>query len=64
MLHMIYSMNHLKERAEVSANSFAKVHPFLSFLGVFIGMPVLTLGAVFLFSSILVVPMALILGWI
>ena len=63
MLHMLYAIHDFKERAEISANCFAKLHPFVFFLSVFIGMPFLTLGAVFLFSSVLVVPMALVLGW-
>ena len=49
MLHMLYAIHDFKERAEISANCFAKLHPFVFFLSVFIGMPVLTLGAVFLF---------------
>ena len=56
-----YSM---KQRVEASANTFAKMHPFLSFLGVFIGMPILTLGAVALCSFVVVFPVALIMGWI
>lgn len=64
MMHMTQSIYSMKQRVEASANTFVKMHPFLSFLGVFIGMPILTLGAVALCSFVVVFPVALIMGWI
>ena len=63
MLHMLYAIHDFKERAEIFCQLFCKIAPVCIFSSVLIGMPVLTLGAVFLFSSVLVVPMALVLGW-
>lgn len=43
---------------------FASHHPYLAYLAVFIGMPLFILGAVFLSTTVIMLPLALIFGWL
>ena len=58
------AIHELDKRIEVRAEHFAFKHPYLSFFAVFIGMPICVLAAVFFFTVIITVPIALIFGWL
>ena len=49
---------------EAHAEHFAFKHPYLSFFSLFICLPVFVLAAVFFFTVIITVPIALIFGWL
>ena len=52
------------KRIDARAEHFAFKHPYLSFFAVLIGMPIFALVAVFFFTVIITVPIALIFGWL
>ena len=58
------AIHEFDKRIEARAEHFAFKHPYLSFFAVFIGMPICVLAAVFFFTVIITVPIALIFGWL
>ena len=54
----------LDKRIEAHVDHFSFKYPVLSFFVAFIGMPILILATVFFFTVIIVVPIALIFGWL
>lgn len=61
---LLKRIHEFDKRIEADAEHFAFKHPYLSFLAVFIGMPICVLVAVFFFTIIITVPVALIFGWL
>lgn len=58
------TIHELDKRMEAHAEQFAFKHPYISFYALFIGMPICVLAAVFFFTVIITVPIALIFGWL
>lgn len=58
------TIHKLDNRIEVHAEHFALVHPHISLFMLLIGMPICVLAAVFFFTVIFTVPIALIFGWL
>ena len=58
------AIHEFDKRIDARAEHFAFKHPYLSFFAVFIGMPICVLVAVFFFTVIITVPIALIFGWL
>ena len=58
------TIRELDKRIEALAEHFAFKHPYISFFALFIGMPICIIAAVFFFTVIITVPIALIFGWI
>lgn len=54
----------LDKRLEAQADRFSFRHPVLAFFAYFIGLPVCILAAVFFFTVVITVPVALIFGWL
>ncbi|MDD6022574.1 MAG: hypothetical protein ACI4GA_07170 [Acutalibacteraceae bacterium] len=57
-------VHELDKRLEAKTERFSFRHPVLSFFFLFIGMPICVLAAVFLFTVVISVPVALIFGWL
>ena len=58
------AIHQFDKRIEAHAERFAFKHPYLYFFALFIGMPICVLAAVFFFTVIITVPIALIFGWL
>ena len=58
------AIHEFDKRIEAHAKHFAFKHLYLSFFALFIGMPICVLAAVFFFTVIITVPIALIFGWL
>lgn len=58
------SIHEFDKRIEARADRFSFKHPYLSYFALFIGMPICVIAAVFFFTVIITVPIALIFGWI
>ena len=58
------AIHQFDKRIEAHAEHFAFKHPYLYFFALFIGMPICVLVAVFFFTVIITVPIALIFGWL
>ena len=58
------AIHEFDKHIEAHAEHFAFKHPYLSFFAVFIGMPICVLVAVFFFTVIITVPIALVFGWL
>lgn len=54
----------LDKRIEAHAEHFSFKHPYISFFALFIGVPICVLAAVFFFTVIFTVPIALAFGWL
>ncbi len=64
MSAILKTIHELDKRIEANAEHFAFMHPYLSFFALFIGIPICTLVAVFFFTVIIMVPIALAFGWL
>lgn len=61
----VFKMIHeLDKRIEARVAHFAFEHPHLSFLLLFIGMPICILAVVFFLTVLITIPVALIFGWL
>ena len=49
---------------EAHTEHFAYEHPYIYFFASFIGVPICVLAAVFFFTVIITVPIALVFGWL
>ena len=58
------AIHEFDKRIEAHAEHFSFKHPYLSFFAVFIGMPICVLAAVFFFTVMITVPIALVFGWL
>ena len=58
------TIHELNKRIEAYAEHFAFRHPYLHIFAFFIGMPIFVLAAVFFFTAIITVPVALLFGWL
>lgn len=58
------AIHEFDKRIEARAERFTFKHPYLSFFTVFIGMPICSLAVVFFLTVIIMVPIALIFGWL
>ena len=64
MLHILQIIHIDKNHLNHSAAGFARLHPYLSFFCLFVGMPFFILAAVFACTSAVLLPLALLLGWL
>ncbi len=64
MTAILKSFHRFEEKFDKQAERFAFHHPFLSFLIMFIGMPIFILLSVSLCTTLIALPMALIFGWL
>lgn len=64
MTYIIKSIYKIEYRIGAAAGKFFSRHLFLSYFMAFIGMPVFILSTVFICTTILVLPAALLLGWL
>lgn len=58
------TIHELDKRIEIHAENFVFKHPYISVFALFIGTPLCVLAAMFFFTVIITVPIALILGWL
>ena len=58
------AIHEFDKRIEARAEHFSFKHPYISFFALFIGMPICVLAAVFFFTVIITVPIALIFWWL
>ncbi len=63
MTKILISIHKAEDRCNAAAQRFFSHHPVLGYLTAFIGIPVFILVAVFVFTTILALPFALIFGW-
>ncbi len=64
MKEILKSIRNFEDKFDRSAERFAFHHPYLAFLAMFIGMPILTLMAVVVSATIIILPIAWIFGWL
>lgn len=64
MTYIMKSIYKIEYRIGEAAENFFSRHLFLCYFMAFIGMPVLILITVFICTTILVLPVALLLGWL
>ena len=64
MAVLLKRIHALDKRIDAHVDHFSFKYPVLSFFVAFIGMPILILATVFFFTVIIVVPIALIFGWL
>ena len=64
MLTAFKTIHEFDKHIEALAEHFSFKHPYMSFFVLFIGMPICVLAAVFFFTVIITVPIALIFGWL
>ena len=57
-------MSHMEQQVDAVLERFIFQHKVLGVLMIFIGMPLLTLAAVCVCTTAIVLPMAMVLGWI
>lgn len=58
------TIHELDKRIEAYADHFTFKHPYISYFVLFFGIPICILTAVFFFTVIITVPIALIFGWL
>lgn len=64
MKRIINRVQHTWEMGfDKKAERFTSAHPYAVYLAVFIGLPLLILGAVFLSTALLMLPVGLLFGW-
>ena len=64
MLTAFKTIHEFDKHIEALAEHFSFKHPDMSFFVLFVGMPICVLAAVFFFTVIITVPIALIFGWL
>ena len=63
MLPFKKQVSHFETHIDASMEKFIFQHKFLGFLMIFIGMPLVTLAAVCLFTILIIFPIILMFGW-
>ena len=56
-------MSYIEKQVDASMERFIFQHKVLGMLMIFVGMPVLTLAAVCACTTVIIVPVAIALGW-
>lgn len=64
MKAILKSIHRFEDKFDRIAGRFASCHPYLASLVMFIGMPIFILLVVSACTTIIVLPMALIFGWL
>lgn len=64
MTRTIGTAHPMKTKKESGFTRLTQRHPVLCWVGIFIGAPLLTLLALFAASSIVMLPVALLCGWL
>lgn len=64
MFTFIKRVSRFENRIDTSIEKFVFHHQFLGFFMIFVGMPLVTLAAVCVCTTILALPIAFLLGWI
>ena len=64
MTYMMQSIHNVGHRVDAAVSHFTRMHPYLSFVCRFVGMPLLILLAVCVLTSVIVLPVAWLCGWI
>lgn len=64
MTRILNSIHKAEQKFDHAAEHFFYRHPFLGYLIVFIGTPLIILAAVFLCTTILALPVAWASGWL
>ena len=64
MFTFIKRVSRFENRIDTSLEKFVFHHQFLGFFMIFVGMPLVTLAAVCVCTTILALPIAFLLGWI
>ena len=57
-------MSHLENQADACMEGFVFHHKFLGFLMIFVGMPLVTLLAVYICTMLIALPLSLAFGWV
>lgn len=58
------SIREFEYEFDLKAEQFLWKHPFLGFLSIFVGMPVLVLAGVCIGTAVIAFPMAWLFGWL
>ena len=64
MTHVVHSIERLTAKCRETTDRFAQFHPYLTFTCAFIGIPLLTLVIIFACTSLCMLPVAWICGWL
>ena len=64
MIKILDSIRKAEHRFDAAMGRFLLRHPFLGYLAVLVGVPFFILIVVFVFTTILALPWALIFGWL
>lgn len=64
MFALINRVSHFEKHIDASIEKFIFHHKFLGFLMIFIGMPLITLAAVCVCATIVMVSVACLFGWL
>ena len=63
MTAIVQKTHELEFDIETTINTFIAKHIYITFLAMLIGMPISILFLVFIFTTLIVLPFGLILGW-
>lgn len=64
MFTLIKSVSRFETHIDASIERFIFHHKFLGFLMIFIGMPLVTLATVCVCTTIIIMPIAFLFGWL
>lgn len=64
MTKIIKSFYKAEHKFDATAERFFFHHPYLGFLTAFIGIPIFILGAVTISTTVIMLPLSLLFGWI
>ena len=64
MTQIMQSCHHIKTRMNKRKDTLMLRHPYLSYLLVFAAMPIAVLSAVFAATAAVILPIALLCGWL
>lgn len=63
MVSLLRRFSHMGSRIDSSLEKFIFHHKILGFLMIFIGMPLITLAAVCICTTLIILPIAFVFGW-
>lgn len=64
MTKIIKSFYETKHKYHAAAKRFFFHHPYLGFFAFFIGIPIFMLGAVIISTTVIVLPLSFLFGWL
>ncbi|WP_418750371.1 hypothetical protein [Frisingicoccus sp.] len=64
MTHLKKSIYKFSNKFDTAAARFTLRHPYMGFAAMFIGMPIFILGAVCVSTTVIILPISLIFGWV